>query len=102
MKCRTCGTTATSLLRFCPGCGEQLLEIQAVAGQLLAKPTARCSGGVDRYLAVVRGGEPCRVTSVVDEPKALIVRPDDGREAEAPWAALVRASAEEKEWFEVS
>lgn len=102
MKCRNCGTSATSLMRFCPGCGERLLEIEAVEGQVLARPTARATGEGERYLAVVRGGEPCRVSSVIDEPRAVLVRVEGGREAEASWATLVKAAAEEREWFEVS
>lgn len=102
MKCRTCGTAATSLMRYCPGCGERLLDLEAIEGQLRARPTQRASDEGDRYLAVMKGGEPRRVKEVVDEPRTLVVRLDDDREADAPWASLVRASAEEKEWFEVS
>ncbi|MCB9743517.1 MAG: hypothetical protein H6741_05780 [Alphaproteobacteria bacterium] len=103
MKCRSCGSHASGLVRFCPGCGETLSQLGAEAGQLVARPTPQASDASERWFAAVRGNDkrPRRVEGVEMGVSAASLRLAEGGEETLEVTELLRAAAEDREWVSV-
>lgn len=56
-----CGTSFSSVLLYCPGCGQPLFDLQAVEGQLVARPTGQARNATRRFFAVFDQSRPVRV-----------------------------------------
>lgn len=106
MKCRRCGSQASSLVRYCPGCGETLTELGAEHGQLVVRPSAQAADQPEAWFAAVSGlggndKAPCRVEGVELRGADALLRVAGGRERSLGFKELLAASAEEREWVSV-